>query len=193
MSETRYTSGGPDGWLRARREADGDVVCLPEYLQVHLTHTHAGRHHFTPLEGACTGTHFSVKAGHLHKARPEYRCAAQLRFHCSFEILQYPGGEIAAATCGERPIPVGVHPIQLPDLPHDHGRRHLGVSAYAKNWFYLGDGKAVHGPEGRYLHAGRADGPCIAVGPRDWTALYRYLILCRAGDGRTVGMIEVVR
>lgn len=193
MSDTRYASGGPDGWLRVRREGSGDIVSLPEYLQVRLVESKDGRDYFTPMEGVYAGRRLSVKSGHLNKGRPEYRGAAHLRFELSREVLHYPGGEIRAITYDDGPIPLGTHPIQLPDFPHDKGRHYLGNSAYAMNWFYLGHGEAVDGRGDRYLHAGRASAGCVTVDPMAWTNLYRYLILCRSGDGKTVGTINVVR
>lgn len=69
----------------------------------------------------------------------------------------------------------------------------IGTSAYAKSWFYLGHGQAVRDQGDRYLHPGRGSLGCITVDPAGWTQLYRYLILCRSGDGKTVGRVVVVR
>jgi hypothetical protein len=193
MSETRYTSGGPDGWLRVRREGSDDVVCLPEYLKVRLSEARNGRDHFTPLEGVHAGARFSVKAGNLTAQRPEYKGPVHLQFSIGRRILSYPGGPITAITVVDNPIPLGMHPVQLPDFPHVSGQGYLGQSAYALTWFYLGHGDAVPGQGDRYLHAGNRSAGCITVDPLMWTSLYRCLVLSRRGDGKTVGTISVVR
>ena len=50
MSDTRYASGGLDGWLRVRREGSGDIISLPEYLQVRPVESKDGRDYFTPMK-----------------------------------------------------------------------------------------------------------------------------------------------
>jgi hypothetical protein len=57
--------------------------------------------------------------------------------------------------------------------------------------FYLGkDGTSKND---RYLHTGSVSFGCITVDPDEWTALYKYLILSRKGDGKNVGTIKVIK
>jgi hypothetical protein len=193
MPDSKYLVGGSDGWLRVKREPGGAIVSLPEFLRVDVTSSSAGRDHFTALEGIEQGNKFSVLAGNLRNGNPGYMPGASLQFSLSREMLTYAGGAIRAITHSGNPIPIGQHPIQIPDFPHEGGMRYLGHSPYAKTWFYLGVGAAVDGRDDRYLHTGRASNGCITVDTSGWTALYRHLILSRSGNAKTVGTVTVVR
>ncbi len=193
MSNKRYTVGGMDGWLLIRSEPSGANVPIPEYLQVELTASNAGRDFFTVLEGVYRGRKFSVKSGNLSARRPEYRGPALLTFSASKKTLTYAQGTVKAFTEARNPIPVGAHPIQIPDHPHSIGMGYLGATPYAKTWFYLGHGEAVSHQGDRYLHPGSISAGCVTVDPAAWTQLYRLLILSRSGDGKTVGRVSVVR
>ena len=193
MAETRFVVGGPDGWLRVRKDLGGEVVSIAEYTKVQLTAQRSGRDHFTPIEGVLAGIPCSVVAGNLSKNAPEYGGPARLTFNLTRQRLNYPGGFVRAITDPRNPIPVGTHPIQMPDFPHGLGAGYSGQTPYAKTWFYLGNGVAVAGRSDRYLHPGSVSAGCITVDASGWTALYRYLILCRSGNGKTVGSVTVVR
>jgi len=117
---------------------------------------------------------------------------AHLNFNITKQLLTYPGGQVKAIS-DDRPIAVGAHPIQIPDFPHSGGIGYMAESSYAKNWFFLGQGNAMPGSDDRYLHTGTGSLGCITVEPFGWTRLYQYLILCRRGDGETVGMVTVVK
>jgi hypothetical protein len=193
MPDTRYLVGGSDGWLRVKREPSGAIISLPEFLRVDMTSNSAGRDHFTVLEGIEQGNKFSVLAGNLKNGNAGHKSAASLQFSLSREMLTYAGGKVRAITHGDNPIPIGQHPIQIPDFPHEAGFGYVGHSVYAKTWFYLGVGVAVYGRNDRYLHTGMRSAGCITVDPSGWTALYRHLILSRSGNGKTVGTVTVVR
>ena len=194
MPEKRYTIGSSDGWLIIKPEPAGANISVPEYLQVELTSSSEGREFFTVVEGVRRGKKFSVKAGNLSARRPEYRGPAHLTFSISRKTLTYAHGTVRAFTEVPRnPVPEGVHPIQIPDFPHGGGIGYMGESVYAKNWFYLGHGEAIRYQGDRYLHPGSASAGCITVEPAAWTQLYRFLILSRSGDGKTVGSVTVVR
>ncbi len=193
MAEKHYVVGGHDGWLNVKREPSGAIVALPGFLQVDVSESKNGRDHFTALEGVESGKKFSVKPGNLKSGNPGYRSAVHLQFSLSKELLTYYGGQIKAITHPDQPIAIGTHPVQIPDFPHDKGILYLGQTPYAKNWFYLGLGNAMPGTNDRYLHTGLRSAGCITVEPTGWTRLYQYLILCRRGDGKTVGMVTVVR
>lgn len=115
--------------------------------------------------------------------------AARIRFDKRKSLVTFPAGQARVVVNPFTPTPNGAHPIQIPDFPHPLAARYVGRSAYAMSWFHLGRGDAIRGSTGqdRYLHCGSASLGCITVEPADWTALYQYLILCRSGDGRTVG------
>lgn len=193
MPATHHVIGGSDGWLNVKREPSGQVVSLPEFLQVELQSSAGGRDRLKVLEGPEAGRLFSVKVGHLKPGLPGFRGAASLRFDLSRKLVSYSGGQVSAITDANNPVPVGSHPIQIPDFPHELGAGYTAQSPYAKTWFYLGTGNAVSGNNDRYLHAGSVSAGCITVAPSAWTALYRYLILCRSGNAKTVGTVVVSR
>lgn len=193
MAEKKYVVGGMDGWLNVKREPSGEIIALPEYLRVEMTSSANGRDYFTVLEGPERTKKFSVISGNLRAGEPGYRGPASLQFSLSQRTLTYSGGRATAFTHNSNPIGIGTHPIQIPDFPHSLGAGYMGTTSYAKNWFYLGTGNAFPGNNDRYLHPGSVSAGCVTVEPRDWTALYKYLILCRSGNGTTVGTITVTR
>jgi hypothetical protein len=193
MAQVGYVVGGSDGWLRVRREGDGGIVALPSYLKVEIGEVRQDRQHFRVLEGVEAGNAFHVKSGNLKPGNPGYRGAIQLRFEIAKGLVHYAGGQARAITHPTRPVPAGVHPIQIPDFPHASGSTYTGRSPYALTWMYLGRGHAPKGHDDRYLHCGNASDGCITVRPEDWTVLYNSLILCRSGDGKTLGSVSVVR
>lgn len=193
MAEKRYTVGSSQGWLNIKREPSGQIIAVPGFLQVQFTVAKDGRDYFTVLEGPEKGGTFSVKAGNLKPGVPSYKGPAKLEFSPTKQLLTYAGGIIKAITHPDNPVPLGMHPIQLPDFPHDIGAGYLAQTSYAMNWFYLGRGNALPGNNDRYLHAGRVSAGCITVEPTGWTKLYEYLILCRSNDAKTVGSVSVVR
>jgi hypothetical protein len=192
MSDSRYIAGGMDGWLNVKREPSGVIIALPAFLAVEVTSSRDGRDYFTAQEGIERGNSFSVKAGNLKTGNLSY-LPAHLEFSRSRKQLLYPCGRITAITSTENPISLGFHPIQIPDFPHESGLDYLVKSRYAKTWFYLGHGKAVKGRNDRYLHPGTASDGCITVEPSQWTFFYQYLIRCRSGNEKTVGIVFVVR
>lgn len=195
MPDKAYVVGGPDGWLNVKRESSGQIISLPEYLQVEISLTKDNRDYFTVLEGVEKNKKFSVKIGNLKTGIPSYRPPARLTFSISKNKLNFPGGEIKAITVVRNPPPIGILPIQIPDFPHIMGTSYQVDSIYAKSWFHLGHGHAVPGNNGadRYMHTGMESAGCITVEPQGWTRLYEYLILCRGNDGKTVGSVTVVR
>jgi hypothetical protein len=124
---------------------------------------------------------------------PTHNPPAQLEFAIGAQELSYLGKTVKAITAsGASVIPVGTHPIQLPDFPHLLGSGYLTHSLYAKSWFYLGQGIATPGSNDRYLHTGRVSLGCLKVDPPAWTELYQFLIRCRGRDG-TSGSLAVHR
>ncbi|GGC00651.1 hypothetical protein [Pseudoduganella buxea] len=193
MNKVRHIIGGSDGWLRIKLEPGGEIVSVPEYLQVAVDGSSAGRDHFMVLEGVQKGKPASVTAGNLTPGPVPLRKAARLVFEKSKGVLLCGERKLHAITAPHNEIPDGSHPIQIPDFPHQGGRGYMTDSKYAKSWFFLGNGDAVGGLLGRdrYLHTGMISAGCVTVDPPDWTAVYEYLIRCRSNDGRTVGTLIV--
>ena len=135
-----------------------------------------------------------MKQGNLRQGLPAYKPPARIEFNIMAQKLSFLGGDVRAITAtGASAVPIGTHPVQIPDFPHELGSAYMGQSQYAKNWFYLGRSVAIPGNNDRYLHTGRVSLGCVTVDPNQWTKLYQYLILCRSGDGKTVGSIIVRR
>ncbi len=108
MDDAGFVMSAPPG-LRVKREPGGEIVSVPEYLQVEQISSSNGQDHFTALEGVHRGNKFSVAAGHLSKHRPEYRGAAHLTFSLTRGLITYALGAWEAITHPDNPIPVGVH------------------------------------------------------------------------------------
>ncbi len=192
MTHQRHILVGGDGWLKARREPSGTTVALPEFLRVEFEGSADGRDFFTVREGMERGNRFSVKSGSLRAGSPAYRGPAGLQFSMSRRALAFSGGQVRAVTRESEPIAFGVHPLYIPDFPHLDGATYLAQSVYAKTWFCLGFARSVAVGGDCYLQPGAISAGCITVEPADWTRVWRYLILCRSRDERTVGTITVV-
>lgn len=192
MPDKYYIVGGYDGWLNVLYEPTQVQTQLPEFLQIEFLNKKAGRDYFTALEGIEQGNKFSVVQGNIRKGSPSYRSAAMLEFSISKQKLTYAYGEAKAITSEKNPIELGIHPIQIPDFPHPKGNHYMPQSLYAKCWFFLSNGRAIKGKDDKYLHTGLRTAGCVTVDPNDWTKLYKYIILCRKGDGKNVGTIKVV-
>lgn len=199
MSNQRYVVGGSDGWLNVKREPSGMVIAIPEYLKVELMNTQPDqdnqREYFVVKEGVERSNTFSVKNGNFNKGTPNggYRGPAQIEFSLGKKELIFNNNKINAFTLMNNPISIGKHPIQIPDFPHASGSLYTSQTPFSKSWFYLGHGHAISGNNDRYLHPGRFSDGCITIEPSQWTILYQYLILCRSGNGTTVGSVSVVR
>ena len=190
ISRHYIAPASPDVWIAARPEPAGMglEVMLPEYLAVEITSTSGGRDVFTVLEGVHAGEAYSLPVGRVRAGNPGWQGPARLSFNIGKQRLNFPGSQVRAKTSPQHPIAPGTYHLQIPDYPHDVGGNNL---ANARSWFYLGRGAAVGGAG--YLNTLRASDGGITIEAADWPALYRYLILCRGQDGKTVGAVGVTR
>ncbi|MBM7555608.1 hypothetical protein [Halanaerobacter jeridensis] len=182
----------PDDWLRVRLN-DGRTVALPSYLKVKLEEIKDGREYFKILEGAYRGKKASVKqqkhflgvvSGSYFTTSCLRRPPAVLTFDRGAEKLSIEGlGTYHAKTDEGNPISKGSYNIEIPDAPHTGGNYYLGDSRYAKTWFRIGHS----------LHPGERSAGCITVkDTKRWTEIYRYLIISRKRDSRSVGIVKVI-
>jgi hypothetical protein len=191
-------NGRSKGWLSVKLEPSGTVEAVVEHTRVTLTSSTPQRDYFTFVEGPHKGKAASAKRpsatqSHLSSSRPAYRRAATLTFNIAAGSVNWGGASLKAITHHLNPVSVGIHPLQLPDFPHDLGLPYLDRTPYALHWFYLGHGHATRGANDRYLHAGTASAGCITVTDvSGWGQLYEHLILCRGLDN-TIGTVHVVR
>jgi len=192
MSQLGYIANGTSGWLRVKLEPLGTQISLPEFIRVQHERSAGGRDFFTVHEGVHAGKRCSVVGGYLKFGNPGYKPEARLSFSLSRELLSWSGHQIRAITSSLNAVPLGTHPIQIPDFPHTGGAHYMSRSEFSKSWFYLGRGNAVANNNDRYLHPGAVSAGCITVDANRWTELYRHLILCRGNDGKSVGTVAVV-
>lgn len=193
----RYIIADQSGWLRVKLEPSKREIALPEFLKVNFIQREGGRDFFDILEGVHQASNASVSNKNgvdswLGSPRPTYKGSVALNFKKSSGKMETPVGILNTTTDRSNPIRSGVHPIQLPDFPHDLGRPHLAMASKAMTWFYLGIGNAVPENDDRYLHPGRISAGCVTVEDlSSWDRLYAVLILSRAPGGRNVGTLTV--
>jgi hypothetical protein len=188
-----------DGWLLVKPDGVGANFSIPEYLALDLTGTRMDggvkRDFFTILEGVHKGKKASVRweanKSNLSASAMVYKSSAALVLDKSTMKLTYPGGTANVADLSDSQITNGVHPVQIPDFPHEGGRGYLDASSYATCWFYLGIGAAVSGVNDRYLHPGRVSAGCITMNKSEWTTVYKAIITCRRGNNVDVGTVTV--
>jgi hypothetical protein len=164
-------------------------IMLPEYLAVEITSTAGGRDTFTVSEGLHAGKACSLPVGRVRPGSPGWQGPARLSFNIGKQRLNFPGGQVRAKTPPQRPIAPGSYMLLIPDYPHEVGGGNMSNS---RSWFYLGRGTPPSAGDAGYLNTLRASDGGITVEAADWPALYQYLILCRALDGRSVGAVAVV-
>jgi hypothetical protein len=194
---------------------------LPMSLKVELTKIEGGRERFTILEGRYRGKLASVKVkgpgqSYLTTTGSHQR-AGHVTLNRKKQHLWFGGrGPFSAFTQASHPVPIGTHDLEIPDAPHRSPVVYRGSSPYFRSWFLIGHDLT----KDRYLHLGFISHGCATVRPEitkrsdprlavrsddelglptpgavppvaDWTALYRYLIGCRKGDGQSVGSLVV--
>ncbi len=185
------------GWLSVKLAPVDRIVSLPQYIKVAFNERRNGRDYFDIEEGVYKGKSASVsqKSGSsswLGKSLPTYRGPVSLIFRKNEGKLVTPIGSLSATTDSSNPITNGLHPVQLPDFPHDLGRSYTSRASKAMTWFYLGTGNAIAGKNDRYLHPGRISAGCVTVTDiSKWDLLYAVLILSRDQGGKNVGTITV--
>lgn len=65
-------------------------------------------------------------------SKPEIQAIARRpTLSLSRELLTFMGGQVKAFTHSRNPIPLGTHPIQIPDFPHGLGEGYIAQSRHA--------------------------------------------------------------
>lgn len=180
------------GFLDVINESSGARYPLSYNAEVDFKKVNGGREYFTAQEWPHRGEESSVKgSGRFTTGR--YDGPAVVKFWKSKNLLKFGNGiTVKAHSMASDPVPTGTHDLMLPDYPHRYGYIEDSVFSYA--WFRIGESSS------RYLHIGNVTLGCITVGaaetgaPEDrkqWTAIYNYLINCRAGNNKSVGKIYV--
>lgn len=105
MASKRNIIGGSDGWLNIKIEPSGQIVAVPEHLQIDLTENRHGRDYFTILEGVHKGRRCSVTARNLSPGAVPLRPAARLVFFRSRGELVYGTAKLRAQMDPPTPSP----------------------------------------------------------------------------------------
>ena len=81
-----------------------------------------------------------------------------------------------------------VYTIAIPDAPHKGGENYLNRARLAKIWF-----KVSHPDDKRYLHPGAYSLGCITLTEIErWDELCMMLLKARSGDGKNIGVVEII-
>lgn len=189
------------GWLKVK--FGGQEVSLPHYLKVHLLRTEGGREYFKVMEGGHRSREASVKlkadgSSYLGGAELRHLPAARLKFNRRMARLWYGAhGPVPVKLYEDNPVPLGQHPLEIPDHPHPGGLLYTDASDYTTVWFHINTPQPADSlGQHRYLHAGSVSAGCVTIIVREalgsWTDIFNYAIRRREGDGKNVGTIEVV-
>lgn len=83
----------------------------------------------------------------------------------------------------------GLHNIEIADYSHDLGKPYLHRASLALVWFRV----SHHSDKERYLHVGAISEGCVTLTEIErWDGLCKILLKARRGDGRNIGVVEVV-
>lgn len=184
------TGGAKGGWVLAKREDTKELFSLPAYLEVRLQRQDAKRQYFKVLEGVLQGVTVSVKiesdgTSYLEKGEP-HSAPERLTYSIANKILSLRNKTYKATDDRNAPWQKGLYDIEIPDAPHEGGK-YYPESKYATVWFRIG-----HSGE-RYLHTGKFSAGCLTiVETKRWDEIYAVLIKARKGDGRSVGILEII-
>jgi len=92
----------------------------------------------------------------------------------------------SATDSSDAPWKKGLYDIEIPNSPHRGGLNYKQAK-YGRTWFRIG-----HSGD-RYIHTGRHSLGCITlIEQGKWDELCENLLKARKGDGRGVGVLEIV-
>lgn len=185
-----YIPETDDGWLMGRIIGHKENTSMPAYLKVRHDRVELKREYFTVLEGLLQGVQLWISLNgqgksHLPSNNPQTG-PASLTYSRTKKTLQM-GNKIYQTTDDpDSPWKVGAYDLEIPDAPH-HGGIYYPNVKYAKVWFRIG-----HSGE-RYLHTGTHSLGCITMIEQEkWDELCKDLMKARKGDGRSIGILEVI-
>lgn len=185
-----YQEGG-DGWILGKREDTKKNIDLISCLKVRLEHSDPLRQYFTIGEGAFQGIKASVKiktdgTSYLQTENP-HTAPVHLIYSLSKKTLLFGKQSYTTRDYKDDLLRKGVYDIEIPDYSHAGGEYYLSWAKLAKVWFRIGhDGK-------RYLHLGTFSLGCITLTERNrWDDLCKVLMKARRGDGKSIGVLEVI-
>ncbi len=179
-----------DGLLKTVREDNKELIGLPMYLKVRFDRIESKREYFTILEGALRGVKASValdERNQSHLISKDFQTdAVSLKYSIANKTLRFKNETYTTTDDPKMRWKKGFYDVEIPDMPHAGGL-HYPEARYAKIWFRVGHtGK-------RYIHTGKHSAGCITLLEQNrWDDLCIILVKARKGDGKSIGVLEVV-
>ena len=211
------------GWINGKivnkDGTEGKQVTLPYGLRFKHYKTeffnrkapkHSGKEYFTVLEGIHKGKNVRLLLPRELKSRLKknfkYKppCSIVFTIKKRIEKNKYSGkvkvegigGEINAITNVEDCLQDGVYDLEIPDMPHEHGKNYEKVSVYSLSWFRI---KLPNQPRLEYyFNLGLVSNGCITVlaannPPAIWTRIYNRIVICRQSNKEgIIGQVRVI-
>ncbi|MFY9462971.1 MAG: hypothetical protein WAP52_02170 [Candidatus Sungiibacteriota bacterium] len=179
-----------DGLLKIIREDNKKEEGLPMYLKVRFDRIEAKREYFTIMEGALRGVKASVTLDGQNQSylisKNSQTGTVSLKYSIAEKTLHFKNEAYATTDDPKMRWKKGLYDVEIPDMPHAGGLHYL-EARYAKIWFRVGHtGK-------RYIHTGKHSAGCITLLKQNrWDDLCIILAKARKGDGKSIGVLEVV-
>ena len=186
---TRYVPNTPDGWLVGKRVDTKTLVSLPAYLKVRFDRVELKREYFTIMEGSSQGIQISVgldgDASRLLQENPQTGTVS-MKYSIAKKALRIQNKTYLATDDPNAKWKTGLYDIEIPDAPH-RGGLYYPETKYGKVWFRVG-----HSGD-RFIHTGRHSLGCITlIEQNQWDDLCQTLMKARKGDGKSIGMLEII-
>lgn len=186
----RYVPNTEDGWIVGIREDNHERVSLPTYLKVRFDRVQLKREYLNVLEGPLQGIQVSVKLdsrgkSYLLQDNP-HTDPIFLTYSISKRTLRIKNKTYQTNDTPDAQWKAGMYDVEIPDAPHQGGHNYPDAK-YATIWFRIG-----HSGD-RYIHTGRHSLGCITlIEQKKWDSLCETLLKGRKGDGKSVGVLEVI-
>lgn len=189
-----YVGSMEEGWIQGIRLGTEEKIDLVSHLKVFLERADAARQYFEIREGVLQGVKASLKkktsggASYFEVENP-HTGPVHLVYSLSKTTLRFNKKTYTTRDYKEDMLRKGIYDIEIPDYAHAGGENYLQWAKLAKVWFHIG-----HDPgEARYIHLGTFSLGCVTLTERDqWDDLCKVLMKARKGDGRSIGILEVV-
>ena len=189
----KYQNGG-DGWLKVASDGGEKDFSIPYYTQVLLEKQENSRQYLTILEGSENGRKVSVRmnddgSSFLQTGNP-HTAPVYFTYSLSTRILRSKKRSYTTIDYkyDQKPWEKRLYDIAIPDYPHKGGESYLDKATLAKVWF-----KVSHPDNERYLHTGERTAGCITITEvKRWDELCNILLKARKGDGKNIGVVEII-
>lgn len=186
-----YLSETQDGWLAVKIKGLVEEKSLPAFLRVKLLKSDNKRDYFNVLEGFYTGKQASVKkrpdnTSYIQNGILE-REPTELVYSISKKSFTADDQTYVADDDPNNLLKLGIYDIEIPDAPHELGRKYLDRARFALVWFRIG-----HSGD-RYVHTGSVSAGCLSMNEiKKWDSLCIKMLKARKGDRVSVGTLRVI-